>query len=284
MIIGPTSIGKSKLALEKASELNGEIISADAFQIYKGMDIGTAKLTPSQQKGIPHHLIDIKPPNEGYSVAEFQTNCNKLIKEIQKKQKTPIICGGTALYTRAVLYNYNFIDENGKNSSFRTQYEHKLKVDGRDAIWNELKKIDPDHAKTIPPQNTRRVIRALELFHVHNRLPSEQALKQSKQRSDISVVGLYSNREKLYSKINQRVDKMISEGLENEVRTLLSQYHETAPGFQALGYKEMIDYIKGRIAYEEMIDLIKKRTRHFAKRQLTWYKKFNNVEWHQINI
>jgi tRNA dimethylallyltransferase len=278
IIIGPTAIGKSALAIEKAQDLGAEIISADAFQVYKYMDIGTAKVSKDIRNQIPHHLIDIKEPQENYSVAEFMNLTKNIINDLRAKNKPIIICGGTIFYIYAFLYNYQFNKEKS-DPEYRQKLEKTAKEYNSEYLWNKLNKIDPKAANNIHPNNTKKIIRQLEIYYQYNKLPSKIRIKSKKPRADVSIIGLKTEREKLYTLINKRVDLMIEQGLIEEVRHLLNKYPDNSQAFEAVGYKETIQYLKGSITKEEMIELIKQKSRNFAKRQLTWLKNFENVKW-----
>jgi tRNA dimethylallyltransferase len=276
-VIGPTGIGKSDFALDLARKNNAEIISADAFQVYRYMDIGTAKVSLSVRQEIPHYLIDIKDPDEAYSVAEFLSLVRQKIVDIQARKKSVIICGGTAFYLRAFLYNYQFVQE-GVDAGLRAGILAEIQEIGNAAAWEKLHKLDPAAAKIIEPQNTKRLIRAFEIYEQTKQLPSEMRKKAEQPRTDTQIIELTAPRELIYDRINQRVDRMICDGLIEEVENLLKMgYNPQLLAFQALGYKETIQYLNGTMTKLDMIEYIKQKTRNFAKRQLTWYKRFENV-------
>ncbi len=285
VIIGPTASGKSDYAIQLAQKINAEIISADAYQIYKGLDIGTAKVTPSQQALIPHHLIDIKAPTEPYNVTEFIKQSKKIIKHIRSRQKPIIICGGTGLYIRSFLYNYQFPIPSTphKKTTPPTHLENK---DTKD-LWKQLNDIDHETAKKIPYQNKRRIIRALTIFYETNQKPSKIKQQRDIIRSDVKLIGLRYPRTTLIQRINTRVDQMIKNGLVNEVTQLLHiGVHPTAQSLQAIGYKEIVDYLTPQknthingSTLNDTIERIKIKTRQFSKRQMTWFKKIPHVQW-----
>lgn len=279
VIIGPTAVGKTKLSIEIAHRLNGEIISGDSMQIYKGMDIGTAKITPDEMEGVPHHLIDIKEPDDDYSVAEFQEAARPLIDEITDKNKMPMIVGGTGLYIQSVLYNYQFT-ESPSDPEFRKRLELELTQKGEHAIHELLAQVDPESAKRIHPNNTRRVIRALEIFHCTN-IPMHEHLKQQENELlyDVALIGLTMDREVLYQRINQRVDIMVENGLLKEVKSLYDQGLRDTLSIKAIGYKEIYDYFDGKVSLEEALDQLKQNSRRYAKRQLTWFRNKMDVKW-----
>ncbi len=276
LIIGPTAVGKSDYALALAQETGAEIISADAYQIYKGLDIGSAKISKEDQDLIPHHLIDIKAPHEAYSVSDFLDESKKIIEKLRLKKTPIIICGGTGLYIQSFLYGYSLAPQ---DLNIRQKLEEEAEYIGGKAMWEKLNKIDPVFAKNLPYQNGRRVIRALEIVAI-SKTPPSQAQKRKPCREDSRIIGLNADRAIIHERINTRVDLMIDKGLIKEVYTLLqSGVQKNAQAFKGIGYKEVIDYIDGQASKEEMIKDIKTHTRRFAKRQMTWFKKIENVEW-----
>lgn len=283
VIIGPTAVGKTKLSIELAKKYNGEIISGDSMQIYKGMDIGTAKIQEKEMEGIPHHLIDIKEPSESFSAAEFQELVRMKITEITSKGKLPILVGGTGLYIQAVIYDYQF-SEAPADEEFRRELEQKASETGNEAIHKELEKVDPIAAGQIHPNNVRRVIRALEIFHCTGKTMNEwQRDQQPDLLYDTAVLGLTMDREKLYERINARVEQMMEEGLLEEVRSLYNRGIRDCQSIQAIGYKELYDYFDGKISLEEAVDNLKQNSRRYAKRQLTWFRNKMEVEWFDLS-
>ncbi|MBZ5750525.1 tRNA (adenosine(37)-N6)-dimethylallyltransferase MiaA [Metabacillus litoralis] len=279
VIIGPTAVGKTKLSIDLAHRLDGEIISGDSMQIYKGMDIGTAKISVNEMEGIRHHLLDIKSPEEDFSVAEFQANVRPLIEEIANQTKTPMIVGGTGLYIQSVLYDYQFT-ENPSDPEYRSKLEAELKDRGAKAIHQLLEKIDPESAWKIHPNNSRRVIRALEVFHCTNKTMSEYINSQEQEPLyDVALIGLTMDREILYDRINQRVEIMVKQGLLEEVKQLYDKGIRNTQAIQAIGYKEIYDYFDGKMTYDEAINQLKQNSRRYAKRQLTWFRNKMEVKW-----
>ncbi len=279
VLIGPTAVGKTKLSIELAKKLNAEIISGDSMQIYKGMDIGTAKITSEEMEGIPHHLIDIKEPHESFSVAEFQEVVRKLITEIHKRGKLPMIVGGTGLYIQSVIFDYQFTDD-ASDPKYREILEQQVAEEGVDTLYQELQQIDPDSAKRIHPNNVRRVIRALEIFKTTGKTMTEYMDDQKQELVyDLALVGLMMDRELLYERINKRVDLMIESGLLHEVARFYSQGLRDCQSIQAIGYKELYEFLDGTISLEEAISKLKQNTRRYAKRQLTWFRNKMNVKW-----
>ena len=282
VLIGPTAVGKTKLSIELAKQLNGEIISGDSMQIYRGLDIGTAKITKEEMEGIPHHLIDLKDPDEPFSVAEFQQIVREKITEITKRKKLPMIVGGTGLYIQSVIYDYQFSPQNYHNK-WRKILEKKLEIEGSKSLYDELKQIDPKSAEKIHPNNHRRVIRALEIYYSTGKTMSDYlAMQANTLLYEAAIIGLTMEREKLYERINQRVDEMIQKGLIDEVKRLYDQGLRNCQSIQAIGYKELYAYFDGLLTLEEAIELLKKNTRRYAKRQYTWFKNKMDVEWFDV--
>ncbi|MEH7302754.1 tRNA (adenosine(37)-N6)-dimethylallyltransferase MiaA [Neobacillus drentensis] len=283
VIIGPTAVGKTKLSIEMAKRYNGEIISGDSMQIYRGMDVGTAKITKEEMEDIPHHLIDIKEPFESFSVSEFQELVRAKIAEIAKKGKLPIIVGGTGLYIQSVIYDYQFSDVSG-DEAYRLQLEERVKEIGNEALHEELKGIDPGSAAQIHPNNVRRVIRALEIYHLTGKTMQEY---QSHQQPDLlyntAIVGLTMDRDQLYERINLRVNMMMDEGLLPEVKALYQQGLRECQSIQAIGYKEIYEYLDGKVTLNEAVENLKQNSRRYAKRQLTWFRNKMKVEWFDMS-
>lgn len=283
-IIGPTAVGKTKTSIELAKAINGEIISGDSMQIYKGMDIGTAKVTVDEMQGIPHHLIDIKQPTESFSVAEFQQLVTQLIDDISSKGKVPIIAGGTGLYIQSVLYNYNF-SEAVSNQEYRQHLEKRVEEEGIENIYQELLRIDPSSGERIHPNNIRRVIRALEVFYETGSTMTEYLDKQDPTSLyDHIIVGLTMDRELLYERINKRVDEMLEQGLILEVKRLFDAGIKDCQSIQAIGYKELYEFFECKISKDEAIELLKRNSRRYAKRQLTWFRNKMDVEWIDMTV
>lgn len=283
LIMGPTAIGKSAYAIDLALKYNGEIISADAFQVYRGMDIGTAKVSKEELANVPHHLIDIKDPNEDYNVSEFVQRCNTHITDIQKRGKTAIICGGTGFYIHSFLHNFTFIDESDDSKDIRNALNERVKTEGLDILFNELKKIDPELAAQLSPNDRKRIVRGLEVFQLTGQ-PATTFRKQDDQpRDDVTLIGLTAERETIYERIEKRVDMMIHFGLIEEVDQLVKRFSSSCLAFNALGYKETISYLNGIMDKETMITTIKTKTRQFAKRQLTWFKRYQHAQWITIS-
>ena len=283
VLIGPTAVGKTKLSIELAKQFNGEIISGDSMQIYKAMDIGTAKITPDEMAGVPHHLIDIKEPDEGFSTAEFQELVRKKIEDISSRGKLPMIVGGTGLYIQSVIYDYHFTDA-PSDPTFRSQLEKQAEERGPDILHEELKKADPESASRIHPNNVRRVIRALEIIHCTGKTAGELQEHQSPELLfDTALIGLTMDREQLYNRINMRVELMIHQGLLDEVKYFYDKGLRDCQSIQAIGYKELYEYFDGKISLDEAVENLKQNSRRYAKRQLTWFRNKMNVEWFDMS-
>lgn len=279
VLIGPTAVGKTQTSIKLAKAFNGEIISGDSMQIYKHMDIGTAKIKPEEMEGIPHYLIDIKHPTESFSAAEFQALVRGKIEEITSRGKLPIIVGGTGLYIQSVLFDYQF-SEAPTNDEFRSSLEVQAEKEGNLFLHDQLMKLDPESAAKIHPNNVRRVIRALEIYHCTGKTMSEwQETQVREPLYDAAVVGLTMEREKLYERINKRVDLMIQEGLITEVEQLFQQGIRNCQSIQAIGYKELYEYIDGEVSLDAAVENLKQNSRRYAKRQLTWFRNKMDVKW-----
>ena len=279
VLIGPTAVGKTKTSIELAKAFDGEIISGDSMQIYRGMDIGTAKIRHDEMEGILHHLIDIKDPIESYSAAEFQQTVRKLITEIHARGKMPIIAGGTGLYIQSVLYDYRFTETPG-DEAFRERLDAESRELGHEAMHRRLADVDSEAASQIHPNNIRRVIRALEIHHTTGKTMTEYQKQQSRElQYDVALIGLTMDRDKLYERINLRVDMMMDDGLLPEVRSLYEDGIRGVQSVQAIGYKEIYDYFDGKVSLEEAVKNLKQNSRRYAKRQLTWFRNKMDVDW-----
>jgi len=281
-IVGPTAVGKTKLSIEVAKQVNGEIISGDSMQVYKNMDIGTAKVTKQEMHGIPHHMIDTKEPNEDYSVAEFQHDVQASINEITSRKKVPIIVGGSGLYIQAALYNYHFTEKK-RDHRITDQLENTIASEGIMPLFNRLKEVDPEQAAKIHPNNHRRVIRALEIYETTGKTMTASQQEQSHQSPyNIVSIGLAMDRTLLYNQINHRIDLMMKDGLLNEVKNLYEQGYEDCQSMRAIGYKEFLPYFKGEQSLERSIELLKRNSRRYAKRQYTWFENKMDVHWYTM--
>ena len=274
VIVGPTGVGKSSYAIECAKKYNGEIISGDSIQVYKGLNIGSAKIKGSEKQGIPHYLIDIKKASDNYSVKEFQDLARIKIKEIQNKNKLPIICGGTGLYIKALLYDYEFFEEDKKDDQFNDLTNEE--------IYKQIEKIDPESLKNIHINNRKRLVRALNIIKKHNTNITEIKNNQEhKLLYDAKVIGLTKQKELMNEIVDKRVDEMIEEGLLEEISTLLSNgITFDNQSMQAIGYKEFKDYFNNIKTKEECIKDVKTHTHQFIKKQYTWFNNQMNVEWY----
>ena len=281
IISGPTAVGKTKISVELAKRINGEIISADSMQVYKHMDIGTAKITSEEMQGVPHYLIDILEPSEDFNVVTFKNLASEKVKEIESRDKIPIVVGGTGFYIQALLYDIDFTD-NDNDMSYRTELEAIAKEKGNSVLYDMLKSLDWEAAAEIHPNNVKRVIRALEFYKKSNQKISEhnKTERQKKSPYDAKYFALTDEREKIYENIEKRIDKMLEMGLVTEVKALIETgISRTGTAMQGLGYKEIAAYLNGEMSFDDAIYVLKRDTRHFAKRQLTWLRREKNVIW-----
>ena len=280
VIGGPTASGKSNLAVELAKRINGEIISADSMQIYKDMNIGTAKITPEEMQGINHYLIDFISPDERYSVSSFKKDAEKAIEDILAKGKVPIIVGGTGLYIDSLILGIEFQDEK-IDTEYRESLNKIAEEQGLQKLYNMAKEIDPIAMKKISENDKKRIIRVLEIYNKTGKTKTEQEIESRKNeiKYNYKSFAITMDRQALYEKIEKRVDKMIEQGLIDEVQEILKKYQIFPTAMQGLGYKEVVEYLENKITKEEMVQKIKKETRHYAKRQLTWFRKNKNIIW-----
>ena len=280
VICGPTASGKTSLSIELAKKINGEIVSCDSMQIYKDMTIGTAKPTIDEMQGIKHYLIDFISPEERYSVADYKRDATKAMKEIISKGKVPIVVGGTGLYLEALIYNieYNEIETDLK---YREELEKIEEAEGLEKLYKMANEIDKKAMEKISHKDKKRIFRVLEIYHSTGKTKTELEIesRRNEPEFDYLLFGITMDREKLYERINRRVDIMINQGLVEEVENLLEKYNEFPTAMQGLGYKEVVEYLKGITTKEEMIEKIKMETRRYAKRQLTWFRKYRNLIW-----
>ncbi|WP_034550380.1 tRNA (adenosine(37)-N6)-dimethylallyltransferase MiaA [Carnobacterium funditum] len=282
VIVGPTAVGKTSLSIALAKEYDGEIISGDSMQIYKQLNIGTAKVSIAEQAGIPHHLIDEVTVSQSYTVSDFQKKGRRLIQDITARGKIPIIVGGTGLYIESLLHDISLGGAGKSDLAFRVQKESEAELFGVTHLWNELEKLDPVAAKTIHANNVRRVIRALEVHHTTG-IPFSKYQEEHEDKEplfDEKIIGLTTDRSILYNRINERVYKMIDEGLELEARWLFDQNLQNAQALKGIGYKEWIPYFNKEESIENVVTEIQKNSRRYAKRQLTWFRnRTKNVSW-----
>jgi tRNA dimethylallyltransferase len=285
VIVGPTAVGKTELSLEVAKSLDAEIISADSMQIYKYMDIGTAKPSVDELKTVKHYMIDIVTPDQEFSVSDFQTMAKEHIKDIQSRDKIPILTGGTGLYVNSVCYNYTF-SEFDKDEKLREELRTQAEKYGNMYLYEKLVKLDPVGAKKIHPNNLRRVIRALEVCIKTGNPFSYYEAKTKQQASPYNLImfGLTRPRAELYSRISRRTEYMIESGLIEEVKNLLSMgYSRDLNSMQGLGYRQVIEYLDGKLTKDEMLSLIARDTRRYAKRQYTWFLRDKNITWFDLS-
>lgn len=281
ILTGPTAVGKTSLSLSLAKELDGEIVSADSMQVYRYMDIGTAKIREEERQGIPHHLIDVLDPWEDFNVVRFQKMAREALEEIWERGHIPIVTGGTGFYIQALLYDIHFT-ENNEDSSLRKDLENYARENGAEALHSRLVEVDEKAASQIHFNNVKRVIRALEFYYQTGKKISEHNEEERKRTSpyDFKYFVLNDEREHLYARINQRVDLMMEEGLVEEVQKLKEMgCDSTMVSMQGLGYKEILSYLEGECTLDEAVYKIKRDTRHFAKRQITWFKRERDVIW-----
>ena len=280
VICGPTASGKTKLSIELAKTIDGEIVSCDSMQIYKDMNIGTAKVTKEEAQGVKHYLVDFISPDQRYSVANYKKDATNAIEEILKKGKVPIVVGGTGLYVDSLIYNIDYA-EIETDLEYRKKLEKIANTEGLDRLYEMAKKIDEKATLAISCNDKKRIIRILEIYHSTGKTKTEQEIESRKNEVPYNyiVFAINMDREKLYDRINKRVNIMLEEGLIEEVELLLKKYKEFPTAMQGLGYKEVIEYINGHITKEEMIEKIKGETRKYAKRQLTWFRKNKQTIW-----
>lgn len=281
VIVGPTASGKTALSIELAKKINGEIVSADSMQIYKDMNIGTAKVTKEEAQNIKHYLIDCVSPEKRYTVSDFKKDSEIAIQEILSKNKIPIIVGGTGLYVNSLIYGIEYQDMK-YDEKYRNELMKKAETtEGLKELYEKAIEIDSEAMKKISENDKKRIVRILEIYKATGKTKTEQEIlsKQTKIKYDFKIFGIAYDREKLYNRINQRVDIMIEQGLEDEVRNLILKYSKFPTAMQGLGYKEVVQYFDGQLTREEMIEKIKQESRRYAKRQLTWFKRNENIIW-----
>lgn len=281
IITGPTGIGKTSLSIEIAKRVNGEIISADSMQIYKYMNIGTAKIKDEEMNAIPHHLIDFLELDEDFSVSDFRERAKVIITKLNTEDKIPMVVGGTGLYINSLVYDLNFTRV-ASDEAIRSRLEGIKEEFGNEYLLNILREIDPKSAEKINVNDTKRVIRSIEIYEITGKPMSQHNnnFRKLNEDYDLVIIGLNMDRKELYNRINQRVDIMIEEGLIDEVKSLLSSgYDKNLVSMQAIGYKEIIMYLENEITLDRAIELIKQGSRNYAKRQLTWFRRDDRVKW-----
>lgn len=281
-IVGPTAVGKTKLSIEVAKRYSGEIISGDSMQVYRGLDIGTAKITKEEMQGIPHYMIDMKDPDEPFSVADFQQYVTHYIDIITKKNKLPTLVGGSGLYVQAALYSYNFPTYK-RDEKVVEKLENEIAAFGIEPLYKKLQEIDPKQAAKIHPNNYRRVVRALEIYETTGKRMSDFQQQVKESPYDVKLIGLEMQRDELYKRINHRVDMMMERGLIHEVEKLYQKGYTHKQSMQAIGYKEFIPYFKGEKTLEEAVETLKQNSRRYAKRQYTWFRNKMDVVWYDVS-
>ncbi|QGG46822.1 tRNA (adenosine(37)-N6)-dimethylallyltransferase MiaA [Heliorestis convoluta] len=284
-IVGPTAVGKSSLAIELAKRLDGEIISGDSMQVYRGMDIGTAKVSQEERQGIPHHLIDIIDPDQPYSVADFQKKVTELIPRIVASRRIPILVGGTGLYVRSIIAHYDFAEE-AKDEQLRARLEREAIEVGLEAFHERLREIDEVAASRIHVNDRKRIIRALEVYYLTGKRQSDfhYAATVHQPKYQLSYIGLTMDRASLYHRIDLRAQNMIESGLVDEVQGLLEKgYSSDLPSMQGLGYRQIISYLNGDYDLSQALYLLQRDTRRYAKRQLTWFRRESSLQWFAVD-
>ncbi len=286
VIAGPTASGKTGLSVEVARQLHTEIVSADSMQIYQGMDVGTAKVTTNEMCGIPHHMLDIVSPMENYNVSRYVEDAKPIVDDILSRGKIPVIAGGTGLYINSLVYGYDLApipSDDAVREEITQLYEEK----GGEFLLEELRKIDPKTAERLHPNNARRLIRALEVYRISGTTISDQEerTKNAPKPYDVKFFVLDTERDKLYERINRRVDMMLENGLVEEVKTLLGQgIPKTNTSMQAIGYKEIVEYLDGYLTLDEAVEKLKMESRRYAKRQLTWFRRNEGAHWLEASL
>lgn len=279
VICGPTASGKTSLSISLAKKINGEIVSCDSMQIYKEMDIGSAKPTVEEMQEIKHYLVDFVSPEKRYSVSEYKEDASKAIEEIINKGKTPIIVGGTGLYLNSLIYNIQY-NEMEVDLNYRRELEKEAEEYGLEVLYNRAKEIDPEAMEKVSANDKKRITRVLEIYNVTGRNKTELEKKSRKEVPyNYLIFGINMERSILYDRINKRVDIMLEQGLIEEVKNLINKYSNMPTAMQGLGYKEVKEFLDGNISKEEMIEKIKMETRRYAKRQITWFKRIKNIIW-----
>jgi len=284
IVLGPTACGKTGLSLALAKRFRGEIVSGDSMQVYRGMDIGTAKIMTDEMQGLPHHLIDIRDPREPFSVADFRALAESAISEISARGCLPMVVGGTGLYIDSLLYPYNFAEEMEASPELRQRLQEEYRSLGPEALHQRLALLDPAAAERIHPNDAHRLVRALEVLEI----TGEPISRHQQDKSRVSpyeaiIIGLCMERDLLYARIEQRVDQMIRQGLVHEVQRLLEAgVPPEANSMQGIGYRQTVGYLQGQYDLETAIDLIKRDTRRFAKRQITWFKRNPEIAWFDV--
>ena len=283
ILTGPTAVGKTNLSIQLAKKMNMDIISADSMQIYKYMDIGSAKITKEEMDGVKHYLIDEVSPDYSFSVSEFQQRANEYISKIIDNKKLPLVTGGTGLYLNSLIYNMDFAKSDADNE-LREKLRIELEENGIDYMYEKLKSLDNEAAERIHKNNTKRVIRAIEVCMSGKKMSDFSNDLKFNEKYEPIIIVLNRDRKHLYERINKRVDIMINQGLENEVKNLLDMgYSSDLVSMQGIGYKEIVKYLNDEYNYDEAIDIIKRDSRRYAKRQLTWFRRYENAKWFDLD-
>lgn len=281
VLLGPTAVGKTELSLNIAEKFKGEIVSSDSMQIYKYMDIGSAKASKDEMDRVKHHMIDIVYPDEDFSVSDYKNQAKSIIRDINKRESYPLVTGGTGLYINSLVYDLNFTKVEA-NYELRENLEKEALEFGNEFIHSKLKKIDPESASKIHHNDLKRVIRALEIYEESGQTMTDfnKDFRRENQDYNLAMIGLTMDRTKLYERINKRVDLMMEDGLLDEVKSIMDRgYSKDLVALQGIGYKELILYLEGECSLEESVELIKKKSRNYAKRQLTWFRKDKRIIW-----
>jgi len=284
VIVGPTAVGKTALSIRLAKKYNGEIINGDSMQVYAGLDIGTAKVTEEETEGIPHHLLDIVPVDQDYTASDFKRDARAAIASVLAKGKLPIVVGGSGLYIEGLLFDMQFGGVAAEDPGYRKQLEAELERTDAMHIWKRLQEKDPEAAEQIHPNNSRRVIRALEVIHFSGKRFSDQADKEADPHYDALLIGLDTDRSILYERINRRVDLMVAAGLVEEAKALFDrQLPAKTQATRGIGYKEWFGYFDAELTFEEAAELLKQNSRRYAKRQLTWFRnRMSGIHWFDL--
>jgi tRNA dimethylallyltransferase len=284
IIVGPTAVGKTDISIGVAKALDGEIISADSAQVYRYMDIGTAKIKPEEMQGVRHHMLDVADPDQSFSVAQFRNSCQQYIQDISARGKLPMVVGGAGLYINSLLNNLEFTASVG-DEEFRNEMQEIADNKGNEYLHAMLKDMDPDSYSRLHPNDVRRVIRALEVYKFTGKTISnfQEESRRAPERYHYAFVGLTMDRQRLYDRIDLRVERMLAAGLVEEVKGLLNMgYDESLVSMQALGYKEILQYLRGELSYDEAVFVLKRDSRHYAKRQLTWFRRDQRIQWFDV--
>lgn len=285
ILVGPTAVGKTAFSIACAKRFNGEILSADSMQIYRGMDIGTAKVTPEEMQGVPHYGIDLVDPDQPFTVAEFQTYADEVIRDIHARGKLPIVAGGTMFYVKSLTDHLDFTEVSG-DPDYRRELQILADEQGGEVLHKQLQRIDPITAAKLHPNDVKRVIRGLEVFHNTGKPMSESyQAEPDEPKYRFRMAGLnLDDRQVLYERINRRVDIMMEQGLVDEVRGLLERgYSRDLQSMQAIGYKEIVDALEGRLTLEEAVEAVKQGSRRYAKRQLSWWRREDRIHWFDVS-